>query len=138
MKKIILLLLILVSCQKSDTSSGLSGSEWIGSGQSFGSSEYYVDGKLVRNEYTTKYDYTLKFTTDNKGNLNIVSVETVNGVSEAPITRSHDFTYTYDSDFMRGVIVYDGAGGLQRPQSTFEIRSGYLYDLTGDVEYRKK
>lgn len=138
MKKIILLLLILVSCQKSDTNSGLSGSEWVGSGQSFGSSESYVDGKLVRNEYSTKYDYTLKFTTDNKGNLNIVSVETVNGVSEAPVTRNHNFAYTYDSDFMRGVIVYDGAGGMQRPQSTFELRSGFLYDLTGDVEYRKK
>lgn len=138
MKKIILLLLILVSCQKSDTSSGLSGSEWVGSGQSFGSSESYVDGKLVRNEYTTKYDYTLKFTTDNKGNLNIVSVETVNGVSEAPVTRNYGFTYTYDSDFMRGVIVYDGTGGMQQLQSTFEIRSGFLYDLTGDVEYRKK
>lgn len=29
-------------------------------------------------------------------------------------------------------------GGLQQLQSSFEIRSGFLYDLTGDVEYRKK
>ncbi len=140
MKKIILLLLIvLVSCQKDDINGSIAGTEWIAQGESRGRSSLYENGSYIKSEYSTIRDITLKFTSETKGNVKMISVTTVDGVKQSPIINEATFTYTYDSEFMRGSSVYDIEGVYLT--STFEIRSGFLYeesDYTGGAEYRRK
>lgn len=144
MKKILFLLLILVSCQKTDINKSINGTDWFASTEGSGFSEIYQNGEYIRSEYNIITDITLRFITESTGSVSTKSVATVDGVSEPPIRTDVDFTYTYDSDFMRGNIFYDlsVSPDLKNPlKSTFEIRSGFLYDdseLTGKVEYRRK
>lgn len=140
MKKIILLLLIvLVSCQKDDINGSIVGTEWIAQNESSGNSSIYENGSYIKSEYSTIHDITLKFTSETKGSVKMISVTTRDGIKESPIISEATFTYTYNSEFMRGSSVYDIEG--IRLTSTFEIRSGFLYEdseFNGEVEYRRK
>ena len=55
-----------------------------------------------------------------------ISVTTVDGVKQSPIINEATFTYTYDSEYARA-SVYDIEGMYLT--STFEIRSGFLYEV---------
>lgn len=144
MKKIIFLLLILVSCQKEDINNSLSGTEWIGENEFYISSKTsFPDGTFTFTETTTVRNYTLKFTNETAGTIRIISIATTDGVASDPVNENYNFAYTYDPEFMRGSMHYDINMGenFQPFRSVFEIRSGFLYDdsdLTGEVEYRKK
>lgn len=142
MKKILLLLIILVSCEKADN--GIAGSTWFAEGESSGSSTEYVNGEYITSEYSSVNETTLRFINDTRGSVTVVSTPTVDGVRGETKTKTTAFTYTYDPGYMRGDITYESYmdEAETRPLvSSFEIRSGFLYDdseLTGRQEFRRE
>ena len=122
---------------KDDINGSIVGTEWIAQGESRGRSSSYENGSYIKSEYSTIRDITLKFTSETTGNVKMISVTTVDGVKQSPIINEATFTYTYEN-LCEG-LVYDIEGVYLT--STFEIRSGFLYeesDYTGGAEYRRK
>lgn len=142
MKKILLLLIIFVSCEKADN--GIAGSTWFAEGESSGSSTEYVNGEYITSEYSSVNETMLRFINDTRGSVTVVSTPTVDGVRGETKTKTTAFTYTYDPGYMRGDITYESYmdEAETRPLiSSFEIRSGFLYDdseLTGRQEFRRE
>jgi len=131
--------ILLISCQKTDIGNkGLSGTEWIGQAKTSGS----TTTGTTYTEYKTVKDVTLRFSTETSGSIYIITVTTTDGIKGSEIRENYNFTYTYDKDYMNGSIRYNVPDfDLYRTESTFEIRSGFLYeisDLIGEIEYRKK
>ena len=140
MKKIIfILLIILASCQKSDD--GIAGSIWFAEGESSGSKTEYVNGEYATTECSVAFKTTLRFTDESRGSVTVVSTPNENGVQGETKTETTSFTYTYDPGYMRGDITYESYIGERPLTSSFEIRSGFLYDdseLTGRQEFRRE
>lgn len=142
MKKIFFLLpLLFAACQSEiDISEDISGTTWAGQTEAHSSKKTYLgDGSYEFEENTRTRDITIRFKDQTNGVTTVVTSNSNPDYDGAGIggTTSHKFKYTYSADFMSGTMIYEGEYPYK---STFEIRSGFLYDdseLTGYAEYRR-